>query len=281
MFAYPTAAGKVTLVNDDKDTQIEIPYDDMASLTPVILIKGSGVTDSGFTVTPTRSGTGPYYFTVADRDLKTNTTYTDILLGYKYNYDIELPKTYFRKEDETVDYTANLTIARVKFAVGLSSVCSFKVKSKGFRGPLAEFTGDGSTTAFSVPFLLKEENGIKVTLDGARQASTAYTVTSNDTQSTVTFDTAPSGSSTVANVTTPAQAIEITTDTWYDVQPVQETGQYLADDVPLAEEHLFSVPIHQRTDNFSLRVFSNSPFPVSLNSMMWEGNYSPRYYRRT
>ena len=43
MFAYPTAAGKVTLVNDDKDTQIEIPYDDLSSLTPVLLIKGSGV----------------------------------------------------------------------------------------------------------------------------------------------------------------------------------------------------------------------------------------------
>ena len=279
MFAYPTAAGKVTLVNDNKDTRIEIPYDDMASLTPVLLIKGSGVTDSGFTITPTRSGSDPYYFTVAGKDLKTNTAYTDILVGYKYNYDVEIPKTYYRREDSTVDYTANLTIARVKFAVGLSSVVGFKLKSKGFRGDLATFTGDGSTTAFTVPFPLKEENGIKVTLDGAVTAD--YTVTTTDDQATVTFDTAPTDASTAANITTPAQSIEITTDTWYDVQPVQEANEYLADDVPLTEEHVFTLPIHQRTANFDLRVFSNSPFPVSLNSMMWEGNYSPRYYRRT
>jgi len=186
---------------------------------------------------------------------------------------------HIRREDATVDYTANLTIARVKFAVGLSSVVGFKLKSKGFRGDLATFTGDGSTTAFTVPFPLKEENGIKVTLDGA--VTTDYSVSTTDDQATVTFDTAPTDASTAANVTTPAQSIEITTDTWYDVQPVQEANEYLADDVPLTEEHVFTLPIHQRTANFDLRVFSNSPFPVSLNSMMWEGNYSPRYYRRT
>jgi len=233
----------------------------------------------------------------------------------------------------------------MKFALGLSSVCSFKVTSKGYRGDLAEFTGDGSTTAFSVPFLLKEENGIKVTLDGARQASTTYTVTSNDTQSTVTFDTAPdghtvkqlfggtgytaatdvattsSGSGTDLTVDTTVvggvitavtvndqgtgykpnevitisggtisatflidalpQTIEITTDTWYDVQTSQELGQYLADDVPLTDSSVFTIPIHQRSDNFNIRVFSNSPFPVALTSMMWEGQYSPRFYRRT
>ncbi len=192
-----------------------------------------------------------------------------------------MPKTYYRKKDDNNDFTASLTVARMKFAVGLSSVVSFKVKSKGYRGELAEFTGDGSTTAFVVPFLLKEENGIKVTLDGAKQASTAYTVTSTDTQSTVTFTTAPTGETTTANKTTPAQKIAITTDTWYDVQPTQDAGQYLADDVPLEEESVFIVPIHQRSENFNMRVFSNSPFPVSLSSMMWEGQYSPRYYRRT
>ena len=169
----------------------------------------------------------------------------------------------------------------MKFAVGLSSVVGFKVKSKGYRGELAEFTGDGSTTAFSVPFPLKEENGIVVKLDGAKQASTAYSVTTTDSQATVTFNSAPTAASTAANVTTPAQKIEITTDTWYDVQPVHDSDQYLADDVPLIEESVFTIPLHQRSDNFNLKIFSNSPFPVSLSSMMWEGNYSPRFYRRT
>ena len=77
------------------------------------------------------------------------------------------------------------------------------------------------------------------------------------------------------------QTIVITTDTWYDVQPTQDADQYLADDVPLTEETVFTIPIHQRTDNFDVKIFSNSPFPVSLSSMIWEGNYSPRFYRRS
>jgi len=27
-------------------------------------------------------------------------------------------------------------------------------------------------------------------------------------------------------------------------------------------------------------MFNNSPFPVAVNAMMWEGNYTPRFYRR-
>ena len=76
------------------------------------------------------------------------------------------------------------------------------------------------------------------------------------------------------------QTLLLYTDTWYDIQTVKDAGQYLSDDVPLAEQSIFTLPIHDRTDNFSVRVFSDSPFPVSLTSMMWEGVYSPRYYRR-
>ena len=123
-----------------------------------------------------------------------------------------------------------------------------------------------------------------VKVDGAKQdINTAYTVTTTDAQATVTFLSGhvPLKERTAANVTTPAQKIEITTDTWYDVQPVHDSDQYLADDVPLIEESVFTIPLHQRSDNFNLKIFSNSPFPVSLSSMMWEGNYSPRFYRRT
>ena len=265
-----------------------IPYTDLTTLNPVILIAGNatqnfaGVTEFGFTVNPTRAtDSDGTYFKVEGKNLSAQAA--NVYVGYQYNYDVELPKTYYKlsPDGSQYDYTASLTIARMKFAVGLSSVISFKVKSKGYRGDLKEFEGDGSTTAFSVPFPLKEENGIVVKLDGAKQASTAYSVTTTDSQATVTFNTAPTAASTAANVTTPAQKIEITTDTWYDVQPSSEAGQYLADDVPLVEDNVFTLPIHQRSENFNVRVFSNSPFPVSLTSMMWEGQYSPRFYRRT
>jgi hypothetical protein len=54
----------------------------------------------------------------------------------------------------------------------------------------------------------------------------------------------------------------------------------LANDVPLDNETVFTIPIHQRTENFRLKMFNNSPFPVAVNAMMWEGNYTPRFYRR-
>ena len=66
-----------------------------------------------------------------------------------------------------------------------------------------------------------------------------------------------------------------------DVTPVPSANFYLANDVPLLEQSVMTVPIHQKNTNFTLRVYSDSPFPVSLNSMMWEGYYSPRFYRRT
>lgn len=271
-----------------------IPYSDISTLNPVILVKGSGVTESGFTINPTVvTDDGAYpYFKVPDLDL--STTPANVYVGYQYNYDVELPKTYYIKRSDEVDYSANLTIARMKFAVGLSSGIGFKLKSKGYRGQLSTFIGTGASNTdtsgtdhiFTVPFPLKEENGVVVKVNGAKQVvDTAYTFTTNsDNQGVVTFNSGYVPTEEIDNndnTTTPAQTVEITTDTWYDVQPVQDANQYLADDVPLVEESMFTIPIHQRTDNFNLRVFSNSPFPVSLNSMMWEGQYSPRYYQRT
>ena len=97
--------------------------------------------------------------------------------------------------------------------------------------------------------------------------TTAFTVNSN-TQ--LTFDSAPANGA----------AILIYTDEWYNLNPVAMADDYLANDIALKTNVLFTVPIHQRTDNFTLRLFNDSPFPVSINSMMWEGTYSPRFYRR-
>ena len=89
---------------------------------------------------------------------------------------------------------------------------------------------------------------------------------------------------TAANVTTAADSVEIYNDYWFTLQPSQDANYYLADDVPLASADSFSmytVPVHQRSDTYTLRVYSDSPFPVALTSAAWEGTYSPRYYRRT
>ena len=250
-----------------------IPWVNVTGLTPVLLIKGTTATgqfiDSGFTITPGTGsdGTGAY-FSVPRKNL--TSIASDVVVGYKYDFDIILPKTYFRldESDRLTDFTANLTVNRMKFAVGLSGLMAFKLKSTGVRQGKKEYTGDGSTTVFNwivEDFDYIDKDQIKVTLDGV--ATTAFTV-SGDTQ--ITFSSAP------ANTV----KIVIYLDEWYNLNPTQTADTYLANDIALSEQSVFTIPIHQKTNNFQLRIFNDSPFPVSLNSMMWEGNYSPRFYRR-
>ena len=68
---------------------------------------------------------------------------------------------------------------------------------------------------------------------------------------------------------------------WVDIQAVSDANYYRAGTNPIQSEQQFTVPINQRNMNFSLKLTSDHPYPVSINSMMWEGNYSPRYYKRT
>ena len=271
-----------------------IPFKDVTSLTPVIVIAGnatsnfSGTTESGFTITPDRASDGDgTYFKVPGKDLSAQAA--NVYVGYKYNYDITLPKLYFRQdarnEGKFADFTAALTVARCKFSIGQSSVVGFKLKRKGVQAATESFTGDGSTVAFSPSFDVSDKADIVVKVNGAKQLlTTDYTIADHSTledKVTVTFGSAPAGAVTAGNVTTPAESIEIYLDNWYTLQPTQDANYYLGDDVPIEEQNIFIVPIHQRTDNYTLRVFSDSPFPVALTSMAWEGNYSPRYYRRT
>jgi len=262
-----------------------LPYSDISTLDPVIIIAGtqtfSGVTESGFTIEPDRGtdGTGDY-FSVPRKNLASQAA--NVYVGYKYSYDVTLPKMYFRRDPDgkVTDFTAPLTIARMKFSIGQSSVVGFKLKSKGFKGSTETFTGDGSNKIFTPSFTVEDRKDIIVKKDGAIQTlTTDYTITNEPL--TITFGTAPLAARTVDNEALPAESVEIYVDNWYTLQPTQEANYYLGDDVPLDTQSTFVVPIHQRTDNYTLRVYSDSPFPISLTSMAWEGTYSPRYYRRT
>ena len=255
-------------------TKCYLPWANVTGLSPVLIIKGTTATgqfiESGFTISPTiaSDGTGTY-FKVPLKNL--TSIASDIIIGWKYNFDVELSKTYYRVDDAMAktDFTANLTVARMKFAVGLSGVMGFKLKSKGIRQGKREYTGDGSTTVFSwneEDLSYIDQDQIKVKLDGV--VTTAFTVTNN---TTITFNSAPAN----------GVAILIYLDEWYSLQPVIEADNYLANDIALTGETIFSLPIHQKTENFQLRLFNDSPFPVALNSMMWEGQYSPKFYRRT
>ena len=255
-------------------SKVFIPWDNVTGLSPVIVIKGTTATgqfiESGFTTTPTivtNDGPDPY-FKVLRKDL--TSVEDDVIVGWKYDYDIVLPKTYFRIDDaqKITDFTASLIINRMKFALGLSGVCGFKLKSTGVRQGTKEYTGDGSTTVFNwtdEDFNYVDDDQIKVQLDGV--VSTAFTVTA-DKQ--ITFNSAP------ANTV----KILIYLDEWYNLKPTIMADTYLGNDIAIKDQSVVSIPIHQRTTNFQLRVFNDSPFPVSINSMMWEGHYSQRSYKR-
>ena len=56
---------------------------------------------------------------------------------------------------------------------------------------------------------------------------------------------------------------------------------YKANSLPVYGQVMFTVPIHQRNEYFKFRIFSDSPYPSTLNKLMWEGVYTPRYYQRS
>lgn len=124
----------------------------------------------------------------------------DLVAGYTTTFEVQLPNYFYRSKD-FVDWTASLTISRMKFDVGFSGSVNFYI------------------TRFGAP-------------------------------------------------------------EWIYVAGVQNAGYYLANSSPTITRTILTVPIHQKNTNFNLKINSTSPFPVSLNSLTWEGNYAPRYYRR-
>jgi len=264
-------ASSVVYDSVNKLSKCYLPYNDVSSLTPIIVIKGNtssgSFVESGFTITPERDsdGTGPY-FIVPFKDL--TSVASDVIVGFKYNFDVELPRTYFRPDPRVTDFTANLTIARMKFAVGLSGMMSFKLEQQGRLPYEVKFTGDGSTTTYTFnkrDLDYVNRSDVLVTVNGVNETAFSFT---NDT--TIVFSSAPAADA----------EIKFYIKDWFTVQPVIEANTYLANDVPLDNETVFTIPIHQRTENFRLKMFNNSPFPVAVNAMMWEGNYTPRFYRR-
>ena len=133
------------------------------------------------------------------------TQYTsNMLIGYNYEFSLDLPTFYYNMaEDGSVyDYTASLTINRVKVSSGKTGALTFKLKAKG-------------------------------------------------------------------------------SDEWVDVQSVTDASYYEADTSPVYGERRFTVPVNQRNTNFNMKITSSLPYPVSIVSMMWEGQYQPRFYKRS
>ena len=55
-------------------------------------------------------------------------------------------------------------------------------------------------------------------------------------------------------------------------------GTYLASRLPIATEYIHTVPAYERNTNLTVTLKSSNPFPSSLHSMNWEGDYSNKFY---
>ena len=189
-----------------KSTKVYLPYKHDSGLSPCIvsgqpITQGSTFLDIGSILLPTTVSTDATgdFIEVLDQNL----TDDEVIVGYLYDMDVELPQIYVRSGEtqQTADYTSPLVISRIKFSVGLGGEFKFLVNAKG-RG------------------------------------------------------------------------------LWEEVFSVVDADYYAANDVPLASSRLYTLPLHQKSKNMSIRLRASGPFPVSLLSLMWEGHYSTRYYTR-
>lgn len=67
---------------------------------------------------------------------------------------------------------------------------------------------------------------------------------------------------------------------WDSVLEMDPADFYTADEIPIIQEKIFTLPIHQRNSNFRLSLRCDTPYPMTLESLMWEGQYQRRSYRR-
>ena len=323
-----------------------IPYAHLTDKKNLVIVSGTtaaGTFNNSGYVVEAEVGTDSdgTFFIVPEQNLES--IKSNVYVGYAYDFDLHLPQLYVDLGEKGVqpDFTANLTVSRCKFDVGLSGIMGFKLNATGRFAASKTYTmfknnckdnsgndvytdyewsksdldyidrnqikvkinnksttdfsfqsdtkirlgnsllkqttlnGDGTTKLFAYTFDIESTTNIKVKVGGVLTTDFVFAGGKY-----ISFNTAPpaaTGNIFIYN----EDELEIYMDEWYFLEPISNANTYLADDVPLDESRTVTIPIHQRNNNYSLRVFTDSPFPVSLNSMMWEGNYSPRFYRRT
>jgi len=56
--------------------------------------------------------------------------------------------------------------------------------------------------------------------------------------------------------------------------------EYLVSDAPYLPEHIQTVPVYESNKNVKVLLKSSHPAPATLHALSWEGDYSPKNYRR-
>ncbi len=56
--------------------------------------------------------------------------------------------------------------------------------------------------------------------------------------------------------------------------------EYDASDAPFLAEKVKTIPVYEKNDNVDILLKSTHPAPATLRSVSWEGDYTPKHYRR-
>ena len=70
-------------------------------------------------------------------------------------------------------------------------------------------------------------------------------------------------------------------DAWQNVVNVTLPSTYVLNNVNLSASAVHDIPIYQRNENLKITIVGDTPFPVSLLNIVWEGNYNRRFYQRS
>ena len=65
-----------------------------------------------------------------------------------------------------------------------------------------------------------------------------------------------------------------------EVYESTQLDEYDVSDAPYLEEFIKTIPVYERNTNVDITLKSSHPAPATLRSLSWEGDYSPKYYRR-
>ena len=65
-----------------------------------------------------------------------------------------------------------------------------------------------------------------------------------------------------------------------EVYESTELDEYNASDAPYLDEFIQTVPVYEKNENVDVILKSSHPAPATLRSLAWEGDYSPKYYKR-
>ena len=164
-------------------------------------IKAADITGTAPNQTVTLPGN---WKTSTEAGASTTAVNTDIVIGYEYEFEVELPTIYLsRPEGDKIgsETRGSLVVHRMNFEFGDVGV-------------------------------------IDVTLQRKGRADYTYTVESLE---------------------------------WDNV---------LANTAAIADGYMHTIPAYERNTNLTVLLKSNHPSPATVHSMNWEGDYSPRYYRR-